>query len=99
MREVRYGGVIGSLVVPRAVGAHFSQSRAVEKLVVVSTPPSTILAGVDPGEKCWLAYLAPENMPLRGLSSVGRASALQAEGHRFESDILHAGSPDKGATN
>lgn len=29
---------------------------------------------------------------LRGVSSVGRASALQAEGHRFEPDTLH--SPD-----
>ena len=25
----------------------------------------------------------------RGISSVGRAPALQAEGRRFESDILH----------
>ena len=27
--------------------------------------------------------------PLRGISSVGRASALQAECHRFDSGILH----------
>ena len=31
-----------------------------------------------------VAITAPEKLNIRGLSSAGRASALQAEGHRFE---------------
>ena len=38
-----------------------------------------------PGRMLW--HLASE----RGLSSAGRASALQAEGHRFDPDRLHQG--------
>ena len=41
----------------------------------------------------WRPTFGTHKIALRGYSSVGRASALQAEGRRFESVYLHFANP------